>query len=320
MNIRFFYAIYKKHFELEVLLSLFGSRQARKQVSYKFCAAVMESQYYTFLRNRLSTKTVLGKHGCVFYEKAMGNQDVLAKVVAEQKDLLADLLKANPNPKRLDLQKALTRWSCNHVVKIDSSEENIFNLKDSEADSHPRNQAGGIKMMISYLSRTKRNIKDGSKIPPEVRDLVALLPKDGRAPSPSPPKEDKPKPATKKKSSASVEDIMAHFGSAENTKAEPELVDLVSSPEAATPKRKRRRQKSTDFELPAPELTTEEVQEKPEMKFVYKTDWTAKQMVRMYENGAVRPAAEVKTVPGKAFNVAVFEDGITKETCTCYMR
>ena len=83
LNVRFVYTIYKKHFELEVLLSLFGSRQARKQVSYKFCAKVMESQYYMILRNRLERKTAAEKNGCVFYEKAMGIQDVLAKILTE---------------------------------------------------------------------------------------------------------------------------------------------------------------------------------------------------------------------------------------------
>lgn len=60
---------------------------------------------------------------------------------------------------------------------------------------------------------------------------------------------------------------------------------------------------------------TEKQQPKQDIKFEYWTDWTASKTVKVFENGARRPAIDMETVPGKAFKVAVFEDGTRVELC-----
>ena len=308
------------------------------------------SEYYALFCKFLKPQECFEKKGLVFYEKSMNNYDVLGKVVAENKEFLKELLQLNSNPKRSDLQDALARWNLNHPqmkegAASEISAEHIFSIKNQDDDSHCRTQAGGIKMMISYLYRTRRNMKDGSKTSQEVRSLLAYLGStllnERPSPSPSPPKEGT-STSTKRarpNKAPSLEDIAAHFGgSTQNTvPSDPEPIDLVSSPEPTPKRRKQRiRAKSTDSAYPRPMFCeeevgitghchhqagdqvpklTEKVQPKEGVKFVYQTDWTSMKTVKVFENGARRVAVDMETVPGKAFKVAVFDDGARVELC-----
>ena len=83
----------------------------------------------------------------LFYSAGLAEN--LDEACCEWKPLLKEMIEINVEPKRLDIEKALDRFSGNHDHKLWHPNE--------EHDLSKRMQSQGLKMMISHIALKKRN-------------------------------------------------------------------------------------------------------------------------------------------------------------------
>lgn len=84
----------------------------------------------------------------LFYDKSMNESVYLDKACEEWEPLLSQIIKAQVEPNRKDLEGALGR--------LNASYENRVFHPDPDNDNGVRFQAQGIKMMISRIADRKR--------------------------------------------------------------------------------------------------------------------------------------------------------------------
>ena len=125
-----------------------------------FCREAMQDMYTIICQNVNKEAVAVAKENPssgLFYNKSMTKswENVDAMIVVHE-ELLKALVPYNLGNKRLELQEALK--------KFNSLQQNsLFDVEDENASNSLRNQAAGIKLMMSRLTKKKNNMKDGTR-------------------------------------------------------------------------------------------------------------------------------------------------------------
>ena len=241
----------------------------------------------------------------LFYDKSMMEVKYVQQACVEHRVLLRAILEINPEPPRVELQQALDRLNAQH--------DNLLFDGDENSDYGSRMQSQGLRLMISFISKKSRNMKNGDRTHPDLRDLVKQyddsrlksgVSKYTRTPSTS------PESNRAVEGGVSMDDILAAFGPRAGSSNDSAEILAAFGPPAGSSNDSAEILSSQDEE--AAEAATAAHAAKPltEKKEEHKqyTDWGLNRLMRIYPSGALLPATMSRKL-GEAFLVGAVPNG-----------